>query len=147
MLLAEIYDHCVWEAAEWGIMKIDQAAISLSGHHWKHGLWPPSLLVSLTSARDIITHCPDINPNTAHTDKKSERPFLTGSHPANTGIVRHRDLQLLWVCLRRYEIFMETSDSVVCFHFGSDVFAFAGPGAHWQEEKRLKAQRKEERRG
>lgn len=37
----EIYDHCVWEAAEWGIMKIDQGAISFSGHHWKHGLWPP----------------------------------------------------------------------------------------------------------
>lgn len=41
VLQAEIYDHCVWEAAEWGIMKIDQGAISLSGHHWKHGLWPP----------------------------------------------------------------------------------------------------------
>lgn len=37
--------------------------------------WPmaPSVLVSLTSACDIITHCPDINPNTARSDKKSKR--------------------------------------------------------------------------
>lgn len=49
--------------------------------------WPlaPVVLVSLTSACDITTRCPDINPDTARTDKKSNtaRPFLRGSGPAD----------------------------------------------------------------
>lgn len=65
--------------------------------------WPMALAirVSLTSACDIITHRPDINPNTVCSHKKSNtaRQFLTGSHPANTGIVEHIALQFLWVCL------------------------------------------------
>lgn len=115
--------------------------------------WPmaPSVLVSLTSACDIITHGPDINPNTVCSDKKSnaERPFLTGSHPANTGIVRHDALQLLWACLRRYEIFMKTSYAVVCFQFGFNIFAFTESWSRGLERsgrgKAAKAERKEER--
>lgn len=48
--------------------------------------WPmaPSILVPLTLACDIITHCPDIDPNAVHCDKKSnaEGPFFRG-HPGS----------------------------------------------------------------
>lgn len=45
----------------------------------------PSILVPLTSACDIITQRPDIDPNAEHCDKKSsaEGPFLTGGHPGS----------------------------------------------------------------
>ena len=100
--------------------------------------WPmaPTVLVSLTSACDIITHCPDINPDTARSDKKSKRERGNSSQEVirqTRGIVRL--LLLLWVCLRRYEIFMETSYSVVCFHFRFNVFAFTEP--RWSRGPRL----------
>lgn len=65
--------------------------------------WPmaPTVLVSLTSACDIITHCPDINPNTVCPDKKSkaDQAIAHRKSSANTGIVQRVALQLLWVCL------------------------------------------------
>lgn len=49
--------------------------------------WPmaPSILMPLTLACDIITHCPDIDPNAVHCDKKSnaEGPFFRGGHPGS----------------------------------------------------------------
>lgn len=127
--------------------------LSLSRSLWAPlETWPmaSAILVSLTSACDIITHWPDINPNNVCSHRKksnTERQFLTGSHPANAGIVRCIALQLLWVCLRRYEIFMETSNPVVCFHFRFNVFACTGrweyrPGACWQRSIRQKGKRK-----
>lgn len=91
--------------------------------------WPmaPAILTSLTLANDIITLFPEINPNSECSHKKSniEMVFLTGSHPANTCIVQHIALQRPWVCLEKYEIFMATCYSVVCFHFRFIVLAFA----------------------
>lgn len=52
----------------------------------------PSILVPLTLACDIITHCTDIDPNVVHSDKKSnaEGPFLTGAHPGSRHCSKHR---------------------------------------------------------
>lgn len=62
-------------------MKMDQGAISFSGHRWKHdqSLLPPptSAYVAFTSACDIVTRQP------APTKSRSAPPpFLTGSHQA-----------------------------------------------------------------
>lgn len=78
-----------------GIMKIDQGAISFSGHHWKHGPWPPSAYVSLTSARDIITRRPDINPDTVCSDKKVE---TRGGHFSQEAIRQTQTLFSMTLC-------------------------------------------------
>lgn len=49
--------------------------------------WPmaPAVLVSLTSACDIITRCPDINPDTACSDKKTSKHREAIPHGQSSG--------------------------------------------------------------
>lgn len=115
--------------------------------------WPmaSSVLVSLTSACDIITHCPDINPNTVCSDKKSnaQRPFLNWSHPANTVIVGLRlccfsgcvyeDMKYSWQ--HRTRPCVSTLDSTYLHSRSYGVEAWGSLA----EEKQQKAERKEER--